>query len=288
MIVGIGTSFPELASSVAAVLQGETEIVSANVIGSNIANILFVVGLVSFLGGRLVVTKDLIDLDLPLLAISTVLFLGAAQDRIITAPEAIILLVGYGVYFLSMAFHTEEVEGIEGGVAGFFRKRPSRPEALLHKKPEDRPQLAPRDIVLLAVGIAGLAFGAKYLIDSVVMLSTLFHISTGMIAITAIALGTSLPELFVSGRAALSRKAGISLGNILGSNVFNMLAVIGVSGLLRQIHMDDPTFLIGIPTLIATTILFVISGISRRVYIWEGAFYLLLYLLFLGKLFQFI
>ncbi|MBI2483749.1 calcium/sodium antiporter [Candidatus Uhrbacteria bacterium] len=284
-IVGIGTSFPELVSSIAAVLSGATEIVAANAIGSNIANILLVVGLVSLLGGRIVVTKSLIDLDLPLLAVSTVLFLAAAWDRIITFPEAIFLLIAYAIYLLYTILHTEEEAVAESGIRALFHKR-RKVESLLHEEQTNRPKILPKDIMFLAFGIAGLAFSAKYLIDSVIALSTLLHIATGTLAITAVAIGTSLPELIVSAKAALGRKSEVALGNIFGSNIFNVLAVIGIPGLFQTLALDEPTYAIGLPALAATTILFIISGVSMRFHVWEGAFYLVLYTFFLGKLFQ--
>jgi cation:H+ antiporter len=111
-------------------------------------------------------------------------------------------------------------------------------------------------------------------------------ITTALISITAIAVGTSLPELVVSVRAALQKKYEISLGNIFGSNVFNALVVAGIPALIRSLRVDPLIFSIGIPFLVVSTLLFVISGISRRIYIWEGLMYLLIYLLFLAKLFN--
>jgi len=114
----------------------------------------------------------------------------------------------------------------------------------------------------------------------------MLNIATGVIAITAVAVGTSLPELLVSAKAALQKKSEIALGNIFGSNVFNALVVIGLPGLFHVLPVDDQTFTIGVPTMALATLLFVISGISRRIHIWEGAFYLSVYVLFIAKLFN--
>ena len=105
-----------------------------------------------------------------------------------------------------------------------------------------------------------------------------------MIAITAIAVGTSLPELVVSVRAAIKKKYEIALGNIFGSNVFNVLIVAGIPALIKPLAIDSLTFLVGLPFLVIATLLFIISGISRRIHIWEGAMYLLIYILFIVKL----
>lgn len=265
-IVGIGTSFPELISSFVAVFQGVPEVVVANAVGSNIANILLIVGVSALIGRRLIVSKDLIDLDLPLLAATTVLFLGVLWDAQITIGESILLLLTYGVYFLYTLFAKDENEKKEEKI--------------------EKPKLVPKDFVFLALGIAGLVFGAKYLIDALIELSTMLNIATGVIAITAVAIGTSLPELLVSAKAALRGKSEVALGNIFGSNVFNALVVVGLPGLFSALPVDEKTFLIGVPTMAIATLLFVISGISKKIYIWEGFFFLSIYILFVAKLFQ--
>ena len=146
----------------------------------------------------------------------------------------------------------------------------------------------PKDFFILILGIAGLIFGAKYLIDSVVELAEILDIGAGVISLVAVAFGTSLPELLVSVKAAWQKKAEIALGNIFGSNVFNILLVVGIPGLFKTLHVDEQTFSLGIPVMTAATILFVISGISKKIHMYEGAMYLVIYLFFLGKLFELI
>ncbi len=284
--MGIGTSFPELITSLTAALKGVTDVVAANAIGSNIANILLIVGISALLGKKLIVTKSLIDLDLPLLAISTVLLLGVVWDKQITLGESILMLVTYGIYLLYTVMHKDTDDSEEIGEV-----LPSRQERRKHlikenKKKFKRPKLKLMDFVLLAVGIAGLIIGSKYMIDSLVNISSILNIATGVIAITAVAVGTSLPELLVSARAALKKKSEVALGNIFGSNVFNGLVVIGFPGLFTRLQLDSQTFSIGVPVMALATILFIISGISRRIHVWEGAFFLLIYVLFIAKLFN--
>lgn len=288
LIVGIGTSFPELISSLVAVFHGVTEIVPANAIGSNIANILLIVGISAIIGRRLVVSKSLIDLDLPLLAIGTVLFLGIVWDRQITFFESLLLLATYLIYILYTIVHKDDAE-VSGEALEVLPSRPTRRHHLtppFEKKGGERPKIKPRDIILLIVGIVALSLGANYLITSVVRLSEILAVATGVIAISAVAVGTSLPELMVSAKAALRRKSEVALGNIFGSNVFNILVVVGLPGLFKTLSIDQQTFAVGIPAMALATLLFVISGISRRIHVWEGAFYLALYLLFVAKLFN--
>jgi len=262
IIVGIGTSLPELASNAVAVWQGATEIVAANVIGSNIANIFLVIGFAAVIGRGLAVEKNLIDLDLPLLAITTVLFVGTVLDGVVTRGESILLVVSYIIYLLYTLKNKEDGEnGIEVK------------------------DLTLNDFAWLAVGIVGLGLGARYLIESVINISEITGFAVSAISLFAIALGTSLPELIVSIKAARNKKPEIALGNIFGSNVFNILMVMGLPGLFTALKVDDITLSLGLPIVIAATILFVISGISRKIHVWDGALYLVLYAFFIGKVF---
>lgn len=283
-IVGLGTSFPELIASLFAVLKGATEVVTANAIGSNIANILLIVGISSIVGRSLSVTKSLIDLDLPLLAIGTVIFLGVAWDGQINFGESLILLSAYGVYLLYTVIHRDEIESDE--VVKTLPSRKDRRQKVNITEEDKRPKITSKDIILLLVGIIGLGFGAKYLIDALINLSLIFNIAVGVITITAVSIGTSLPELLVSVKAAWQKKSEIALGNVFGSNVFNILVVVGLPGLFSTLNIDSQTFTIGLPVLALATLLFVISGISRRIHAWEGAFYLFFYFLFIVKLFN--
>jgi len=285
-IVGIGTSFPELVSSLVATFNGLTDVSVANAIGSNIANILLVVGISAIFAKRLVVTKSLIDLDLPLLAISTVLLLGILWDKQITFGESFLMIITYGIYLLYTIFYKESEDADE--IYEFLPSRKERRRNIIPRKKDRnvRPKMVIKDFVILFIGILGLVFGAKYLVEALVNLSTILNISTGIITITAVAIGTSLPELLVSARAAFKKKSEVALGNIFGSNVFNALVVIGLPGLFRTLTIDNQTFTVGIPTMALATLIFVISGISRRIHIWEGLFYLSVYVLFLAKLFN--
>jgi len=283
-IIAAGTSLPELISSLFAITDGVVDIPVANAIGSNIANILLVIGVSAIIGRRMVIDKDLINLDLPLLATSTALFVVIAWDKVITFPEAIILLIGHIIYFLYSILYKEE-------------SMISPDDILLSKQPKDEPAVEPldstkkkpsfrmRDVGLMIVGALGLIFGAQYLIKSVITLSEFWSIAPGIIAVTAVAFGTSLPELLVSGMAAYKGKAEVALGNIFGSNVFNLLVVVGVPALFTELTIDEGTFTYGLPFLIIATLLFIFSGISRKIHHWEGAFYLLIYVVFTAKLF---
>ncbi len=292
-IVSLGTSFPELFTSITAVMQNTPTIVVANAIGSNIANILLVVGFSALIGGKLVVTKSLIDLDLPLLAVGTVILLVAIYpftgdpeaEIMITRPESVVLIFGYVIYFIYTIFsNPQEAED-------HLEVLPSRKERREHivkeekKKKNNGVKFGFKDFVLLIIGILLLAFGSKYLIHSVIELSEIYKIAVGAISIIAVAIGTTLPELFVSVKAARQGNSELALGNIFGSNIFNSFIVIGIPGLISDLPLDSETYRIGVPFLLFSTLLFVISGISRKIHAYEGAFYLLLYFVFIMKIF---
>ncbi|MEA3344091.1 MAG: calcium/sodium antiporter [Patescibacteria group bacterium] len=277
-IVAFGTSFPELASSIAAVMKGVTEIVVANVVGSNIANIFLIVGLSAVVARHIVVKKNLIDLDAPLLITATLIFLFTAWDRKIVLWEGIILIIAFVFYILYT----------------FLQKREKRTDEAFDEKQEaikkDEKEFSSQKLnfkvfFFLILGIIGLGVGANYTIESILEISYILGISASLIAITAVAIGTSLPELVVSVRACSKKKYEVALGNVFGSNVFNLLLVVGVPALIKPLKIDNSTFEIGLPFLIIATLLFIVSGISRRIHIWEGLMYLLIYALFLVKLF---
>lgn len=293
-IVAIGTSFPELASSLAAVFKDATEIVAANVIGSNIANILLIIGLAALATKSfLVVRRSLIDIDLPLLASVTVLLGFILWDGKITRPEGLLLLLAFLVYLLYTFFQRgtelEEPLAEELPPGEIVEVLPSkieqrRKEAELEvKKPVEK--LNFKVFFFLILGVVFLTVGANYLIDSVLKLAEILEIGVSVIAIFAVAVGTSLPELVVSVRAAVQKKYEIALGNIIGSNIFNALVVIGIPAIIKPLLVDSITFQIGFPFMVVATILLVISGITRRISIWEGLMFLLIYLLFLAKIF---
>jgi cation:H+ antiporter len=267
LIIGFGTSAPELVSSIAGVLSGATEIPVANAVGSNIANILLIVGISAMVArGTYQATRNLVDLEIPLLILATLFFFGVAYDGVVTTVEAFFLLAGFIIYLLYNLFHSDEQKSD------------------IPVSPEDK-KIKALDIVLLVLGFALLIFGAKYLVDAVLVISSSVGISVGVITLLAVALGTSLPELIVSIKAALQGNAEVSLGNIFGSNIFNILFVVGVPALIKPLTIDASTLAVAIPAMIGATVLFAISGLSQKIHTWEGAFYVLLYALFVAKIF---
>ena len=275
-IVAIGTSLPELVSSIFAVAQDSPEIVVGNAVGSNITNIFLVLGLAAILGGRLFVGREIVKIDLPMLASSAALLGLTALDGTISRIDGLLLFSGALIY-------------------GVYGMRMSRPSPVTQAKVEaavvedlglERGRLRPLVLLKLIGGAVVLYFAAEYTIKSVIELSALFDIGADVIAISAVALGTSLPELVVSVVAARRGKLEIAIGNVLGSNVFNAFAVVGIPALIMPLPVTHPVLTIGLPFMGVATVLYFFMAQDREVTRWEGMPLILFYILFLGMLFR--
>ncbi|NLE11335.1 MAG: calcium/sodium antiporter [Actinobacteria bacterium] len=274
-IVSMGTSLPELISSIFAVVRGSPEIVVGNAVGSNITNICLVLALGAIVGGHLLVGREIVKIDLPILASSTALLALTAMDGTISRGDGAILFIGAAVY-------------------GFYGLRMSQPSPVTQAKVEAvvEEELKPererlRRVVLLKLvgGAVILYFAAEYTITSVVELSALLGIGADLIAISAVALGTSLPELVVSVMAARRGKLEVAMANVLGSNIFNALAVVGIPALISPLPVTNAVRMIGLPFVAVATVLYFFMAQDREITRWEAAPLVLLYVLFIGMLF---
>lgn len=275
-VVAIGTSLPELVSSIFAVAEGSPEIVVGNAVGSNVTNIFLVLGLAAVLGGRLFVRREIVKIDLPMLASSAALLGLTALDGTISRVDGLLLLAGaviYGVYGVRISHPSPATQAeIEASVTQDIKL--------------ERDRLRPLVLLKLIGGVVILYFAAEYTIKSVIELSTLLNIGSDVIAISAVALGTSLPELVVSVVAARRGKLEIAIGNVLGSNVFNAFAVVGIPALIAPLPVTHTVLTIGLPFMGVATVLYFFMAQDREITRWEGMPLLLFYVLFLGKLFK--
>jgi cation:H+ antiporter len=268
LIVGLGTSVPELASSLAAVLNGTTEIVIANVVGSNITNILLIGGVLALLGGPIMISTNLLKTELPLFAIATVHFLASVYDGVVDRIEALLLvgtLTAYIWYLLSTSKRTE-----------------------LDQDVEKRMRLQIKSLVFIALGLAAVLVGAHYTVESAVALATGFAVPIGLVSIAAIAIGTSLPELFVSIQAVRNNETDLAIGNIFGSNAFNILLVVGIPGLITPLIADEVVMQLGLGIMLAASVILFVTGLARQIQKWEGIMMLLFFVFFLVKLIAFV
>lgn len=258
-IVAFGTSLPELATSIIAVREGMSEVVIANVVGSNITNILLVLGITAVVAREILMDFDVMDIDMPLLFGSAFLLYFAVMDLHFSIFEALLFLGGI------IAFVLNSVSG---------------------KKTDDfdRPKSDYKDYLKMIAGAVLVYFGAEYVIFGVEGCSSDLGINPDLIAITVIALGTSLPELVVSVTAARKGKTGLAIGNVLGSNMFNTFGVMGISGLFGNLVIPEQILTFSIPFMIAVTILFGMISLSKKISFWEGAMMVAFYVFFVGTL----
>ncbi len=265
-IVGFGTSLPELASSVAGALSGSTEIVIANVVGSNITNILLIVGVMALLAGRVVIKQELLMTELPLFVIAQMFLVIVIVDGVVEQTEAgflIILFTAYVWYVLSGTKNNSMIG-------------------------DERPNFRWRDVLWVVLGLAAVLVGAAYTVEMAVNIATAVAVPIGLVSITAIAIGTSLPELFVTLQAVRSRHTEMAMGNIFGSNTFNALIVTGIPGLLVPLAVDTVVLELGLWFMIAASIMIFVIGLSRQVMRSEGFMMLIFFVFFMYKLAAFI
>jgi len=271
LIVGVGTSLPELASSIAAVLSGQPEIPIANAVGSNITNILLIIGVLVAVGGRIIIKRDLIKTELPIFAVATIQFILMIQDGVVDRLEAVLLLGTFAAYIWYL-----------------FSEAESEDDVNIVKESGRRPNLRFQALIFIALGVAAVLVGAHYTVESMVTIATILSVPIGLVSIAAIAIGTSLPELFVSLQAIKNGETEMAVGNIFGSNTFNLLVVIGIPALISPLIAGEVVMQHGIGILVAASAILFISGLARQIMRWEGVMFLLFFGFFIAKLTAFI
>lgn len=273
-VVALGTSLPELMSSILAVIQGSPEIVVGNVVGSNIANILLILGASAYFSKGISVDRDLVRVDLPLLIGSAFVLVIAAWDGAFTAVEGAISILALVVYLHYTVAEKDEEES-------------EFTEEVLEEA-EEREQgnghVGWTTYGVLLGSIVFIFLGARYTVTSIVEIAGLLGIGAEFVAVTAVAIGTSLPELVVSITAARKGQPEIAVGNILGSNIFNALAVMGVPSFIGVLTIPSSILSFGLPVMVIATLMYFFTTQNREITRWEGATLLLMYLLFIYAL----
>jgi cation:H+ antiporter len=234
-VVSFGTSAPELIVSAKAAIDGSPEIALGNVIGSNIANIALVLG-ITIMIFPIIVNNNSKFFDWPMMILSTVLFFAFAHDGSIVMWEGAILMMTLIAFTWFLITHSrrrtkkEIAEAIDEGdevtdldeVVEVHDKSPSLLKSLF----------------FLGIGLTGLFFGAEWLLNGAVGIARSFGMEERVIGITIIAFGTSVPELVTSAVAAFRKETDIALGNLIGSNIFNIMSVIGITAIIHPIEVS--------------------------------------------------
>ncbi len=274
LLVGFGTSLPEMTVSVAGVLDGEYGIAIPNVVGSNIANILLILGACTVALGTIRFEKDLIDVDLPLLLSTTILFVVVIADGTLGRADSALLLLSFVGYSLYSVYYSEN-KGYQKGLLALILAL-SRSKVPTQSKAVARPRVYVYILLLLTLGL--LAFGSKLAVDSLLQIVEVLGIAVPIASFFALAIGTSLPELAVSIQALKQGKGDVLLGNIIGSCMFNLLLIGGLAGMLHPQTVQVSANVWMFVGLLVATLVLTVSGITRRIHMWEGASYILLYI----------
>ena len=271
-VVAFGTSLPELAVNVTASVQGNTGITIGNILGSNIANILLILG-VSGVVYPLVVTRGTVWREIPLSLLAAIVvgiaandyFLDGATISILSRAEGLILLCFFIIFLYYSASIARNFEGVESAV----------PKAVLSLT---------RIGVMMAIGLVALIVGGQWVVDGAVKMATALGISESVIGLTIVAVGTSLPELATSAAAAYRKNPDIAIGNVVGSNIFNIFFILGISALIRPIPFGmQANFDIGV-LMAASVALFLCMFMGKRHVLerWQAVSFLVGYAVYIA------
>jgi len=267
-IVAYGTSFPELIVSVRATLIGIGDISIGNIIGSNIFNIALILGLAALIR-PLKVKIQLIKTDAPLMIVTALLLVAFFFDRFLSRIEGLIFISGIVIYTLVIILIARS------------ERNQTRPATHLEEGLPHTLKNIWLDLFFIAAGFVLLFFGANVLIDNSVRLARILHVSEAIIGLTIIAAGTSIPELATSVIAARRNQADIALANVIGSNIFNILGILGISALINPIqgvNIQNLDLWWMVTTTIALMFMLWSGYILRR---WEGLVLLVSYFVYL-------
>ena len=259
-IVACGTSAPEAAVSISSVINGASGVGVGNILGSNIANILLILG-ISALISNLCVQKNTILYEIPfVLFISVLLMFMGWQYGMITRPGALILCLLFLLFLFYLFIISKNNQN-----------SPTENENVPYWK----------IILFIVLGISALIFGAKITVNSGVEIARALNISERIIGLTLIAFGTSLPELVTCVSAAIKKHSDIAIGNIVGSNIFNILFVLGITGLIQPIPFENAFLIDSAWGIIATALLWIFVVKDKRLDVKKGAFFLGLYVIYI-------
>lgn len=269
-VVAFGTSSPEMAVSVSAAMQGQSDIAMGNVVGSNIFNVLFILGITAIIT-PLIVSQQLVRLEIPLLIIISFITFLFGSDGNFSRTEGIIFFIGIIAYSWFLVYQSRKENK---AVLDEYEKE-------YGKVKQEGKSNKTIDICFIVIGLVLLVVGSIFLVDTAIKFANYLGVSQVVIGLTIVAAGTSLPEVATSIIAGIKGKRDIAVGNIIGSNVFNLLAVLGLSATVSPngINVAHSIINFDIPVLIAVQIaclpIFLSGFVINR---WEGVLFLFYYI----------
>lgn len=268
-IVAFGTSAPELVVNIFASIHGNTDIAIGNILGSNIANILLILG-ISAIIFPLATQSSTVWKEIPLALLAVIMMTLMANDARIdggafsglTRIDGLVLIAFFAIFL----YYTFGISRVQEGKADDGTTIPQ--------------QSLSRAGLMVLFGIAGLTIGGKWIVDAAVALATALDVSEALIGLTIVAIGTSLPELATSAVAAYKKDVDIAVGNIVGSNIFNVFWILGMSAVINPLSFSPALMSDALVTIAATFLLFIALFIGRRHTIdrWKGACFVALYI----------
>ena len=258
-IVAMGTSAPEASVSINAALAGSNDIAISNIVGSNIFNGLVVVGGCAFLSS-FQTNSDILKRDMPLNILVTFILFLMFLDGKLSRTEGYILFAGMILYIASMIYHVIK------------NKEEENPEKILS---------LPKSILYIIAGLAAVIFGGDLFVDNACIIATNFGVSQNFIGLTIVAVGTSLPELVTSIVATKKGDSGLALGNAIGSNLFNILFILGFSAIISPLHVLNESIIDCVILLASSILLFIFAKTKQQMSKIEGGICIVLYLTYI-------
>lgn len=270
-LVSSATSAPELVVSIQAALAGSGDISLGNVVGSNICNIGLILGLAAVIT-PMKVNRGMLFFDTPVMIVtSVVLSAFVLMSQGMTRWQAGVLLLGFAAYLwkqLHDALRERRVSGV-----------PAEPPCPADNELPSSKRVMPLwgAVLLVVIGLAGLVLGAKLFVNGAIVVAKLCHVSDAVIGLTIVAVGTSLPELATSAVAAIRGEDDIAVGNVVGSNIFNILCILGIAPLISPFQAAGIQIVDLIAMVAFAAVLMVMSYTGRTIRRWEGAVLLIGY-----------
>ena len=274
-IVAIGTSTPELAVGIDAAIQGNGSLAVGNIAGTNTVNILLILGLSAAIR-PLSIRLETLRLDLPMIVLASLMLLAMAWDGLLTRQEGLILVL-FAVVFTVAVIHAARREGaiVKAQFAHEFGA-PHHPHRTVM-----------REVLALVSGIAVIVTGADWLVDGAVRLARLWNVSDAFIGLTIVAIGTSAPELVTTVISTIRNERDIAIGNLIGSSVYNILFILGLTCVIPPAGIEVGRHLVQIDIPVMTAVAFAcvpVFNTGRRVTRLEGVAFVIAYLLYLSYL----
>ncbi|MEX0649731.1 MAG: calcium/sodium antiporter [Candidatus Andersenbacteria bacterium] len=271
IIVSFGTSAPELVVNVLSALSGNYDLAIGNVVGSNIANTFLILG-VSAAIFPLIVKRGTVWKEIPLSLLAAVALLVLISDTLLEGESASILSRADGImllfFFIIFLYYSYGI---------------SRTTGEAEENDNTKVRSVSSSVTRVIGGIAGLVVGGHLIVSSAVTLAQVFGVSEGLIGLTVVALGTSLPELATSAVAAYRKKADIAVGNVVGSNIFNIFFILGITSLISPLPVGDTIDIDVGMTILSSLLLFLVLFVGKKHTLQrgQGVFFIVLYLAYI-------